>query len=165
MHDDGPIAYFITWTVYGTFLQGDARGWRKRRKGHQLAQPRLAQWHRDRLNHQVLLLNGDQRVAVEEEIGRLADFRGWHVWARTARTNHVHVIVTAIGYAGKKVRDQIKANCTRVLRESWPVFRDRPVWTAGGDWQCVNTEEELEWLIQYVNEAQDRMEYDERKRR
>ncbi len=44
MNDDEPIAYFITWTVYGTFLQGDVRGWRERQKGEQLPQPRLADW-------------------------------------------------------------------------------------------------------------------------
>jgi hypothetical protein len=33
MNSDDPIAYFITWTVYGTHLQGDERGWRRRRKG------------------------------------------------------------------------------------------------------------------------------------
>ncbi|MEZ6112471.1 MAG: hypothetical protein R3C99_15870 [Pirellulaceae bacterium] len=51
MSDNDPIAYFITWTVYGTFLQGDHRGWRKRGKGYQTPQPLLAQWHRQRLNH------------------------------------------------------------------------------------------------------------------
>ena len=61
-----------------------------------------------------------------------------------------------MGYSGAKVRDQIKANCTRVIRESWPLFVDRPVWAVGGDWQCVNTLEELEQVILYAGEAQDR---------
>lgn len=76
MNDDEPIAYFITWTVYGTFLQGDERGWRKRRKGEQIPQPKLAQWRRDRLKHSIELLNDDQRLAVEAEIERLAELRG-----------------------------------------------------------------------------------------
>lgn len=165
MNNDEPIAFFITWTVYGTFLQGHERGWRKRRTGQQLPAPRLTQWHRDRLNHAVLLLNNNQRQAVENEVARLAGFRNWHLWTTNARTNHVHTVVTATGYAGSTVRDQLKANCTRVLREQWAQFNDRPVWTTGGDWQCVNTEEELEAVIQYVNEAQDRMDLDERKQR
>ena len=28
---------------------------------------------------------------------------------------------------------QMKANCTRVLRQTWSVFKDRPVWSVGGD--------------------------------
>ena len=31
MNNDEPLAYFITWTVYGTWLQGDVRGWRRHR--------------------------------------------------------------------------------------------------------------------------------------
>jgi len=158
MSNDEPLAFFITFTVYGTFLQGDARWWRSRGKGSQQPQPKLERWHRDRLNHDVILLNDEQRAAVQTEIERLCVFRGWKLWKANPRTNHVHVVVTAPGYAGAKVRDQIKPNCTRVIRESWPVFVDRPVWTVGGDWQCVDTEEELEQVILYAGEAQDRME-------
>lgn len=161
MNNDEPLAYFITWTVYGTFLQGDERGWRKRRKGHQTPQPKLAQWNRERLTHEIRLLDKAQQGAVESEIEQLAMFRGWKVWAKNARTNHVHVVVTASGYSGKKVRDQFKANCTRVLRESWRQFIDRPAWTVGGDWQCVNDEDELEQVVVYVAEAQDRKHVDE----
>ena len=54
---DEPAGYFITWTVYGTFLQGDSRWWRKRAGGERPPQPLLEQWHRDRLKHDVILLN------------------------------------------------------------------------------------------------------------
>ncbi|QDU13287.1 hypothetical protein CA11_10690 [Gimesia maris] len=155
MHDQ-PLAYFITFTVYGTFLQGDWRLWRSRRKGSQPPQPSLEQWHRDRLKHDIILLGKQQRSAVENEIARHCDFRKWKLWTANARSNHVHVVVSVSEQAGDKVRDQIKANCTRVLRQAWPVFQDRPVWTVGGDWQCINSENELEQVILYASEAQDR---------
>ena len=158
--NDEPLAFFITFTVYGTFLQGDARWWRSRREGSQPPQPLLEQWHRDRLKHAVMLLNSDQRAAIESEINRLSEFRGWKLWQANARSNHVHVVVTANGYSGKKVRDQIKANCTRVFREQWPAFVDRPVWTTGGDWKCINTEEDLAQAILYAGEVQDRKDRD-----
>ena len=151
-----PLAFFITWTVYGTFLQGDQRGWTKRRGGFQAAEPKLVQWRSDRLKHPIELLNENQRTVVETEIDRLAQFRGWKIWARSARSNHVHVVVTAVEYAGNKVRDQFKANCTRVLRERWSKFVDRPVWTTGGDWKCINDEDALEQIVVYVAQAQDR---------
>lgn len=75
----------------------------------------------------------------------------------SARSNHVHLVVSAAGVSGKVVRDQFKANCTRGLREHWAEFRDRPVWTVGGDWRCVNSDADLEAVCQYVGEAQDRM--------
>jgi REP element-mobilizing transposase RayT len=157
MNVDEPLAFFVTWTVYGTFLQGDERGWRRRRKGQQSPQPKLSQWRRDRLKHPILLLNDEQKSVVEQEIERHCQKRGWHSWSKSARTNHVHAVVTARGCAGSKVRDQLKANATRGLRENWEDFRGRPVWTALGDWECINTENELECVILYVSEAQDRM--------
>ena len=154
--NDEPFAFFITWSVYGTFLQGDHRGWRKWKAGTQLPQPQLAQWRAERLNQPILLLDDDQRHCVEREITRLCVFRNWKLWAVSCRTNHLHVVVHADGHRGSKVRDQLKANCTRVLRERWSQFRDRSIWTEGGDWQCINSENDLEQVILYVLEAQDR---------
>lgn len=158
MTNDDPIGYFITWTVYGTFLQGDQRWWKNRREGSTPPQPLLEQWHRNRLNHDVILLSEEQREVVGAEIHRLSDFRGWRLWVANPRTNHVHMVVTASEHSGKQVRDQSKANCTRVLRERFPVYVGRPVWTVGGDWKCLNTDKELDDAIKYAGEAQDRMD-------
>jgi hypothetical protein len=156
MTSDEPLAFFITWTIYGSHLQGDAPGWRRRCEGDQLPQPRLAEWRRERLKHVVILLSAEQRAVVERECRRHCEIRGWHPWAINARSTHVHTVVTAPGCSGRTVRDQLKANTTRALRERWPVFRDRPVWTVGGDWVCVNSEDELEQVGRYVLDAQDR---------
>src|SRR6056297_296848 len=102
--NDNPLAYFITWTVYGAWLQGDERGWRRYRGGHENPQPLLADWRRERL---------------------------------------LHPVVTAMDCSGAKVRDQFKAYCTRLLRVNDPQFRERPVWSRGGDWQCINSEADL----------------------
>jgi REP element-mobilizing transposase RayT len=155
--NDTPLGFFITWTVYGTFLQGDARWWRKRGKGHQPPQPLLEQWHRNRLKHDVILLMREQRAIVEVEIRSHCDRRAWKLWAVNARSNHVHVVVTAPEYSGKTVRNQFKANCTRGLREWFAVFRERPVWSVGGDWECLNTEDDLAQAVTYVEDSQDRM--------
>ena len=155
-HDE-PLAYFITWTVYGTFLQGDSRWWRKRVGGAQQPQPLLQSWHRQRLNHDVILLNAAHRHAAEMEMSRHCELRSWKLWAASVRQNHVHVVVTAFGYPANKVRDQLKANCTRAIRQIDPQFIDRPVWTSKGDMQDVKREEELERVIDYVSVAQDRM--------
>ncbi len=153
---DEPLAFFITWTVYGSHLQGDVRGWRRRRHGEQPPQPHLAQWRRERLKHEVLLLSPEQREVVARESERHCEHRGWRLWGVNPRSTHVHVVATAAGYSGKVVRDQLKANATRGLREGWPQFCDRPVWTVGGDWECLNTEDDLEHVVLYVRDAQDR---------
>ena len=155
--DDEPIAYFITWTVYGTFLQGDARWWRSRDEGERAPQPLLEQWHRDRLNHEIILLDEKHRSSVSIAIQNHCNHRGWVFHASNPRTNHVHVVVGADGYDGKKVRDQLKANATGTLRREFPEFKDRPVWTTGGDWKCINSDDDLDQAILYVGEVQDRM--------
>ncbi|WP_254510113.1 hypothetical protein [Anatilimnocola floriformis] len=154
MNADDPIAYFITWSVYGTHLRGDVRGWRERRKGNQLPQPRLAEWHDERLNHAVILLLPEHRQAVEAECRKHSDHRGWHLWAINARTNHVHAVISATQHAGNTVRDQLKANCTRRLRGEWNDFSDRPVWSVGDDWECINNIDDLESVCFYVRELQ-----------
>jgi hypothetical protein len=156
MQPDDPIAFFITWTVYGSHLQGDELGWRRRRTGNQLPQPQLAQWRRERLKYDVILLSPERRTVVEQECRRHCDHRGWHLWAVNARSSHVHVVVTGDGCSGKTIRDQLKTNCTRGLREQWSQYCDRSVWTVGGDWECVNDEEDLDSVCLYVRDAQDR---------
>ena len=81
--------------------------------------------------------------------------RSWHLWIANARSNHVHVVVSAPSHRGNIVRDQLKANGTKALRDSIPKFLNRPVWSEGGDWQCVDTESDLEEVIRYASEAQD----------
>jgi REP element-mobilizing transposase RayT len=156
MNLNDPIAFFITWTVYGTHLQGDELGWHRWGKGEQAPEPDLTVWRHEKLKHPIVLLTREQRAAVEQECRRHCELRGWHAWALNARSNHCHIVVTARNYSGDVARDQFKANCTRKLREQSPIFRDRPVWTVGGDWKCINHEDDLEKVCCYVKDAQDR---------
>jgi len=158
--NDGPLAFFITWTVYGTHLPGDIRGWRKYGKGFRAPRPKLAAWCEKHLKHSVELLSVDERVQVKNAIDEICNHRQWKLWASNPRTNHNHAVVSAHGYSGDTVRDQLKAKCTLELRRLSPKFKGRAVWTRGGFWDCVDTEDELEACINYVNEAQDRKDRD-----
>lgn len=158
--NDEPLAFFLTWTVYGTFLQGDIRWWRKKRQGSTPPQPALEQWHRDRLKHEVVLLDENHRAIVNSQIAKHCQHRSWHLWVANARTNHVHVVVTAKNYSGNRVRDQLKANCTGALRKNAPIFVDRPIWTTGGDWQCLNDDDSLQEAIEYADEGQDQKRFE-----
>ena len=154
---DEAVTYFITWTTYGTWLPGDHRGWRKRSKGSQTPQPLLEDWVRDRLSEKPVLLNSVQRKKVEDVCRDHADRRGWGLHAVNARSNHVHIVVTADA-APNKVRDQFKANATRVLRQEPDPVTNEKVWARGGDCEIVDGEEELERVVIYSTDAQDRMD-------
>lgn len=153
---DDPITYFITWTTYGSWLPGDARGWRKTRKGEQPPQPLLEDWCREQMSEGSVVLNQIQRERVENVCYEHANIRGWVIHAVKARSNHVHIAVTADA-PPKKVRDQFKANATRVLRQEPDAVTNDKIWTRGGDCDIVDSDDELERVIVYINEAQDRM--------
>ena len=74
MHD--PAILFLTWTTYGSWLPGDDRGWRKWKAGEQLPQPLLADWCRERMKEDAILLNPNQRDKVEAVCRRHAEIRG-----------------------------------------------------------------------------------------
>lgn len=154
---DFPLALFITWTTYGSWLSGDIRGWRKWKRGQRPPQPHLENWCRDRLSEQPVLLNQAQRQLVEHVLQEHAHVRGWLIHASSVRSNHVHIVVTAAAIP-RIVRDQFKANSTRVLRA--PPFQivNKKVWSKGGDIQFIDTQQDLEQVDLYVTEAQGRMD-------
>ena len=147
--------YFITWTTYGTWLPGDARGWRKRRRGTQIPQPLLEEWCRKQMTGEAVLLQSHDRETVEDACREHCRFRGWHLLAVGARTNHVHVVVGA-NAAPQTVRDQLKANCTRRLRAQAVPLNVKRTWTRGGDCEVLDGDEDVDAAVLYVVEAQDR---------
>ena len=149
--------YFITWTTYGTWLPGDSRGWRKTNEGDQPAQPWLEAWCRDRMSGSAVLLNEAQRGRVEAVCREHARIRGWTLLAVRSRSNHVHLVVTA-DKGPELVRDQFKANATRVLRQAPDAITGDKTWTRGGDCELVVGDESLHRVVQYIDEAQDRMD-------
>ncbi len=150
-----PIAFFITWTVYGTHLPGSEKWWSSRDKRGLTPMPKLEQWCQDRLSYPVITLGGGEREVVEATIVRHCELRGWKLWKTNPRSTHVHVVVGAIDGKAGMVRDQLKAYCTRNLRSAFPRWNNRPIWTEGGDCTFVYTQEDLESVIEYVANGQD----------
>lgn len=99
------------------------------------------------------------RVA-EESIREICSVRSWSLWALSVRSNHVHVVVTAPEYAPQLVRDQLKSKATRGLRHAFPVWNVRPVWSAKGDIEFLDSEHNIEQCVVYVVEAQNRKDRD-----
>ena len=150
-----PVAYFITWTSYGTWLPGDERGWH--RWGESEPRPPnelFRQMAAAAMKETEFTLAPDDRELVERTVARHCRIRGWMLHTVRARSNHVHVVVTAPGYHPKTVRDQLKAWCTRHLKPKYP-GRER-FWTEGGSCRWINHDDDLASAIAYVNDAQDR---------
>ncbi|MCR9293502.1 MAG: transposase [bacterium] len=149
---DEPIAFFLTWTTYGTWLPGDERG-----SWHQgdFQEPNLLfrQMAAAEMKETSFLASFHDREIIHRTICRHCAIRNWDLHAVHARSNHVHVVVSAPGYKAETVRDQFKAWCTRKLKLAHP-NRQR-FWTEGGSCRSINHESDLETAVRYTNEAQD----------
>ena len=65
----------------------------------------------------TVLLDQTQRDTAHEVIREHCAIRGWTLHAINCRSNHCHVAVTTVNYAGGEVRDQFKSWAKRRLKE------------------------------------------------
>ena len=152
--DSCPVAFFITWTTYGTWLPGDPRGWRKMNAGEKLPQPKLYDWCSARLTDTPVFLSGIHREKVAAVIRQHAEHRNWRMHALAVRSNHIHIAIEADAKP-ETVTRQLKANATRVLRFGVEAIVAKKIWTSGGYAELVYTDDELEDVMTYINESQD----------
>jgi REP element-mobilizing transposase RayT len=155
------IAFFYTWTTYGTWLPGDQRGWFRKRGGPQLPNLILELEAALRMSENAMTLNLEQRRLVVKTIADHCVIRKWILHAVNCRSNHVHAVVTAPNRAIEVPREQLKAWCTRKLKE-----RERRLagdlaaavrenwWTERGWDEYVDDEKSLAEVNMYVRDGQ-----------
>ncbi|MEO1526684.1 MAG: transposase [Planctomycetota bacterium] len=154
MSSDDPIAFFLTWVTYGTWLPGDDRGWVEYMHGWQLPSRDLETDCQARMSECAVRLTKDLRNRVEEQIAETCQYRNWTLHAVNCRSNHLHLVVSAAGTPPKKIRADLKAYTTRCLksldsrRNNW--------WAERGSIRWINNNEDLATVVRYVNDAQDR---------
>jgi hypothetical protein len=120
------VAYFSTWTTYGTWLPGDDRGWFDGGRGWREPDRRREFASALLMASDALILTPTQRRLVESVIAEHSAFRGWELHAVNCRTNHVHVVVSAGETPLSLPRTQYKAWSTRRLKELAQVAGDPP---------------------------------------
>jgi REP element-mobilizing transposase RayT len=131
-----PLAYLLTIRTYGTWLHGDARGSVARNGGNRYGTPRLSpneyleKWMIEEMNSPPFILTTKQRKVVEEAVVDLCDRRGYLLRAQNARTNHVHVVLSA-QRKPERIIVEIKANATKFLRDRGLVSTTARVWSRG----------------------------------
>jgi hypothetical protein len=80
-----PLAYFISFRTYGTWLHGDER-WSVSRRQNRYGTPRIApnarlqRAERKLLKHPPVTLDGYQRPVVEKAIREVCEHRGMNLW-------------------------------------------------------------------------------------
>jgi REP element-mobilizing transposase RayT len=160
MPNEDPIAFFFTWSTYGTWLPGDAHGWVEYRRGFQLPDPILELECAARMTEDACRLAQHQRERVNKQVAETCAHKGWILHAVNCRSNHVHVVLTSTAHP-KTIREQLKAWCTRRLKEQQVELgipeheRRNNWWTERGSIRWLFREADLAAAIAYVLEQQD----------
>ena len=149
-----PLAFFLTWTTYASWLPGDGRGWFTRDGVFHAPRAGLARSVTARLREEPVTLNHSQRHIVVEAIGEHCFFRGWSLFACECRSNHVHVVCSAPERGSTEVLRLLKSHASRCLSQASGVSRQW--WTKGGSRRFVFTEDDLSKAVMYVSECQDK---------
>jgi REP element-mobilizing transposase RayT len=153
---DSPT-YFITWTTYGTWLPGEAKGSfiDDRRDGPDRYGPNrhLRQHAAAQLTQPPVVLDERARAIIDRAIREHAAHRMWPVFALNVRSNHVHLVMTA-GKHPDGVMTGMKAWATRALREAGLVGAESKVWTRHGSTKHLHTPDSIEQAVRYVIEGQ-----------
>ena len=145
-----PLAYFITFSTYGSRLHGDERQSVivkediSRLVGRNDA---LKQHEEKAMKFPAVILEESQRKIVLDTILKHCEIKESELYAVHVRSNHVHVIVKSSEDPDKVMYD-IKAWATRRLREAGNDFAT--VWTRQGSTKYIFKHEKLKEKIHYV---------------
>ena len=148
------LAYFITFSCYGTWLHGGKETSVDRH--HNIPETEFLSFNqarqmsaKKRMSETPYLLGQHQRQIVLNTIKEVCQYRGWILLAAHVRTNHVHLIVHAI-LSPENIMNTIKSYSSRRLNESKLDGHRANRWTRHGSTRYLWREEEVEATIQYV---------------
>lgn len=153
-----PLAYLLTWRCYGTFLHGDPESVDRRsnfygdaRRTYSAA---LNRFERSEMRFEPVVLDPPMRDLVHSTIETTCAAKSWELLAINARTNHVHVFVSA-DRPPERVLTTLKAWSTRQLRTCGCVGPEHPVWSRHGSTKWLMREDDVTRAIFYVTDMQD----------
>jgi REP element-mobilizing transposase RayT len=144
------LAYFLTWTTYGTWLPGDRRCWVHKRGSvetpYQIPNASREAFARSLMPGEPVFLDADERVVVEGAILAACRRKRWSVHALSVRSNHVHIVVTANDQSPERTMANLKAWASRALGQK----THRRWWTIHGSTRYIKAESSLASAIAYV---------------
>ena len=140
------IGFMATWTTYGTWLQGNKKGYVK--NGTVLeANAELEKSNKELLKHDKIKIPKELRKTVEKAILTEAKEIGQTVYAIAVCSNHVHIVVESIGRKCGYSVGRFKKAATKALRTFGFSYM---VWTRGFDKRSCFDEKSLKNRIDYV---------------
>jgi REP element-mobilizing transposase RayT len=141
------VGYMITWTTYGTWLQGGEKGFVKDRKvrGENIAIKKDCE---NKLEGKPVRLSRSEKNIVREAILDSAKRFRQKICAIAVYSNHVHVVAEYVGVPISVLVGYYKSAGRVALKECG--FKGK-VWTKGFDKRFCFSEKDLRARVDYVN--------------
>jgi hypothetical protein len=137
----------ITFTTFGSWLQGDNRGYVKDGQTFE-GNEQLLDANKKEMHQDAVKLNYYQKEIVKKAILEEARELNQKIFAILVWSTHVHIVAENIEETVGKVTGRYKASATKALRETGC---EGKVWTKGYNKRFCFKEEELRAKIEYVN--------------
>ncbi|MCE9528367.1 MAG: transposase, partial [Planctomycetales bacterium] len=148
--------WLLTWTTYGTWLPGDARGFVSAVDDgtggtviHNISgTPFDADWHhlreyaKSRLDGGPVLLDSKEASIIADQLHETARHRGWQLTSIAIMRNHIHVVVGVAGDPPPEtlLRD-FKSYASRALNQALGFKAKR--WTESGSRRRLKTDDAI----------------------
>jgi len=159
--------WLLTWTTYGTWLPGDARGFVSRVKDgpgarvehdvlhtpYDAHMPGLKHSAETMLKSPPVLLKRPQADALLEQFQETARVRRWNLIATAIMVSHVHLFTGVSGDPDPEMllRD-FKSYGSRALNGRWPKPASGTWWTESGSKRKKEDEAAIRTAIAYVRD-------------
>lgn len=152
-----PRAYFITFTCHGTWLHGDERG-SVDKEHNQPSQPFLPPnpgLHRKEAESCVpYYMDEPRRKIALQALVDWARKKEWKLWAVHVRSNHIHIVITALGKEVERVMNELKAAISRKMNRAYPTEASQTRWTRHGSTRYLWKEDGVAAAVHYVLHGQ-----------
>ena len=140
------LGYMITWTTYGSWLQGDSRGFVK--NGKILSSNLLlADSNKRNLSKEPVKISKNNQSIVADSICEKAKQLNQKIYALSVSSNHVHIVAEYIAEPIGRVVAAYKSAAQVALRRAGISGR---IWTRGFDKRFCFDEQTLRNRIDYV---------------
>lgn len=154
------LAYFITFSTYGTWLHGSAKGLGSVDAEHNaFGTPFVApdaereRQERATMTQPPYVMSAAERDVVCRAFVELAAERGWRLLAAHVRSNHAHVVIAADRDPGRIMSD-LKARASRELNRAGFDNAERKRWTRHGSTKHLFRPDEVAAKVRYTLDEQ-----------
>ena len=161
--------WFLTWSTYGTWLPGDARGFVSRVRDesgeavihnipgtpYDADMPPLAEFARAALKGPPIYLTADHAPVILAQFQETAEHRKRLLLAVAIMTYHIHLVVGVPGDPDPaSLLADFKSYASRALNKRWPKPASGTWWTESGSKRKLPNETAVLAAVNYIKKQE-----------